>query len=51
VRDDPADLPAAINEAGTIDPAACRRHVEENFDLAVMTARYERVYAQAYDAA
>jgi glycosyltransferase involved in cell wall biosynthesis len=51
VRDDPADLPAAINEAGTIDPAACRRHVEENFDLAVMTAGYERVYAQAYDAA
>jgi glycosyltransferase involved in cell wall biosynthesis len=44
VRDDPADLPAAIDEAGRIDPAACRRHVEENFDIPVMTDGYERAY-------
>jgi glycosyltransferase involved in cell wall biosynthesis len=51
VRDDPADLPAAINEAGGIEPAACRRHVEEKFDVAVMTAGYERIYAEACGAA
>lgn len=45
VRDDPAGLPAAIEQAGQIDPAACRRHVEEHFDAAVMAAGYERVYA------
>ena len=47
VRDDPADLPAAINDAGRLDPAACRRHVEENFDIATMAAGYEWTYAQA----
>jgi glycosyltransferase involved in cell wall biosynthesis len=47
VRDDPADLPAAIGEAGRLDPAACRRRVEENFDIAAMATRYERAYAQA----
>jgi len=47
VRDDPADLPAAINEADNIDPAACRRHVEENFDVSAMAAGYEHIYAQA----
>jgi glycosyltransferase involved in cell wall biosynthesis len=47
VRDDPADLPAAIDQAGSIDPAACRRHVEENFAVSVMTTGYERAYARA----
>jgi hypothetical protein len=47
VRGNPADLPAAINEADSIDPAACRRHVEENFDVSVMAAGYEHIYAQA----
>ncbi|HYZ53817.1 MAG TPA: glycosyltransferase family 4 protein [Streptosporangiaceae bacterium] len=46
IRDDPADLPAAINEAGTIDAKACRRHVEENFDISIMATGYERTYAQ-----
>jgi glycosyltransferase involved in cell wall biosynthesis len=45
VRDDPADLPAAIGQASDIDSAACRRHVEQHFDVAVMAAGYERVYA------
>jgi glycosyltransferase involved in cell wall biosynthesis len=47
ILDDPADLPAAIRKAGDIDPAACRRHVEQNFDVAVMAEGYERVYANA----
>jgi glycosyltransferase involved in cell wall biosynthesis len=46
IRDDPADLPAAINDAGRIDPAACRRRVEENFDTAIMAAGYERTYLE-----
>jgi hypothetical protein len=45
VRDDPAGLPAAIGQAGDIESAACRRHVELHFDVAVMAAGYERVYA------
>jgi glycosyltransferase involved in cell wall biosynthesis len=44
VRDDPADLPAAISDAVGLDPAACRRHVEENFDLSIMADGYERIY-------
>jgi glycosyltransferase involved in cell wall biosynthesis len=47
VRDDPADLAAAIDKAGGIDPAACRRHVEEHFDAPIMAAGYECVYAAA----
>lgn len=39
-----ADLPAAIDAARTLDPRACRRHVEEYFDLSVMAAGYERIY-------
>jgi glycosyltransferase involved in cell wall biosynthesis len=44
VVDDPSELPAAIRDAKRLDPAACRRHVEENFDLEVMARGYERVY-------
>jgi glycosyltransferase involved in cell wall biosynthesis len=47
VRDDPADLPAAINDTGCLDLAACRRHVEERFDISGMAAGYERAYARA----
>ena len=47
VRDDPADLPAAIDEAGSLDPAACRRRAEECFDVSAMAAGYERAYARA----
>lgn len=46
VRDDPADLPDAISKAGDLDPAACRRHVEENFDISIMASGYERTYRQ-----
>jgi glycosyltransferase involved in cell wall biosynthesis len=44
VVQDAADLPRAIRSVSDIDPAACRRHVEERFDLDVMAAGYERVY-------
>jgi glycosyltransferase involved in cell wall biosynthesis len=46
VCDAPAELPAAINEAGRLDAADCRRHVARHFDVAVMAAGYERVYAE-----
>jgi glycosyltransferase involved in cell wall biosynthesis len=47
ILDDPADLPAAIRKAADLDPAACRRHVERNFDVTVMAEGYEHVYARA----
>jgi glycosyltransferase involved in cell wall biosynthesis len=45
IRDHPSELAAAINQAGEIDPAACRRHVEKHFDVSIMAAGYESVYA------
>jgi glycosyltransferase involved in cell wall biosynthesis len=50
VRDDPADLPAAINQTPGLDPAACRRHVEEHFDVSVMADGYERAYRELCEA-
>jgi len=44
VVDDPSELPEAIVDAKTLDPAACRRHVEQNFDLDLMARGYERIY-------
>jgi glycosyltransferase involved in cell wall biosynthesis len=46
IRTEPEELPAAINATGTIDPLACRHHVEERFDVSAMAAGYERVYAR-----
>jgi hypothetical protein len=47
ILEDPADLPAAIRKAADLDPAACRSHVEQNFDVTVMAEGYERLYAYA----
>jgi glycosyltransferase involved in cell wall biosynthesis len=47
IADGPADLAAAIREVDRLDPAACRRHAEQHFDVAIMAAGYERVYAAA----
>jgi glycosyltransferase involved in cell wall biosynthesis len=38
------ELPAAIQKAGRLRPAACRDHVVENFDLTVVAEGYENVY-------
>ena len=37
-------LAQAIQRAGDLDPAACRRDAETRFDLPVMAEGYERVY-------
>lgn len=47
ICDDPADLPAAIVRAKDLDPAACRHHVELNFNSAKMVVGYEQIYRQA----
>jgi glycosyltransferase involved in cell wall biosynthesis len=41
---EPAGLPAAINQAARLDPARCRAHVARNFSSARMVADYERLY-------
>jgi glycosyltransferase involved in cell wall biosynthesis len=42
--DDPARLPAAIDLARSLDPAACRAHVTARFGTELMAARYEDAY-------
>ncbi|WP_280181828.1 glycosyltransferase, partial [Nocardia farcinica] len=44
ICDDPAELPAAIAEVQTMDPAACRAHVVEHFDADTLGRGYEQVY-------
>jgi len=44
VRDDRAELPAAIERAAELDPEACRRRVAERFAVPVMADGYEAVY-------
>lgn len=44
IADDVDSLCSAVQRAGEIDPAECRRDAEERFDLPVMTAGYERIY-------
>jgi len=44
VVDDYDDFPAALRDAADLDPAACRRHVERNFNPSTMAAGYERAY-------
>lgn len=36
----------AVEKAGVIDPARCRRHVEDNFDVPVMAENYLRLYEE-----
>lgn len=47
---DPADLPAAIARARDLDPRACRRHVELNFNSAGMALGYEQIYRRVLSA-
>jgi len=44
VRSEADELPAAIEDVERLSPADCREHVERNFDIPVMTSRYEQVY-------
>jgi glycosyltransferase involved in cell wall biosynthesis len=46
IRMEPEELAAPIQAVETIDPLACRRHVEEHFDVSTMAAGYERAYAR-----
>jgi glycosyltransferase involved in cell wall biosynthesis len=47
IVDDVDEFPAAIAAAQRLDPAVCRKHVETNFTVEVMAARYEAVYHRA----
>jgi glycosyltransferase involved in cell wall biosynthesis len=42
-------LPSALHRVSELDPTACRRRVEKNFDVCVMAAGYEELYARAAD--
>lgn len=46
VVDHPEELAGALRRVGEIDRAACRRHVERRFDLAVTVEGYERVFRE-----
>ena len=46
ICDRPAELPAAIERAQTMDPAVCRRHVAAHFGVAEFGSGYERIYQQ-----
>ncbi|AWS46478.1 glycosyltransferase family 4 protein [Streptosporangium sp. 'caverna'] len=46
IRSDPAELPAAIEAIGRLDPLHCRAHVERCFDAEVMARGYEGIYRQ-----
>jgi glycosyltransferase involved in cell wall biosynthesis len=45
VADDFEAFVEAIDRVDAIDPATCRRVVEERFSIESMVAGYERVYA------
>ncbi|MEZ0074373.1 glycosyltransferase family 4 protein [Planotetraspora sp. GP83] len=51
VRDEPPELPSAIEAAGELDPAAARAHVARHFDVSVMVEGYERVYRKVISSA
>lgn len=44
ICDDPAELPAAIAEVRTMDPVACRLHVQAKFGADTLGRGYEQVY-------
>ncbi|MGI9103309.1 MAG: glycosyltransferase [Terriglobales bacterium] len=51
LTDTPEQMSVAIERAGTIDPAACRAHVEENFPATRMADDHERLYDRLTTAA
>jgi glycosyltransferase involved in cell wall biosynthesis len=44
IRDDAGELPALLHQLDVLDPEACRKRVEEEYDLPVMLGRYEQTY-------
>ena len=44
LTDTPAELPALIARAASLDSRACRRHVERSFSARRMAAGYARLY-------
>ena len=46
ICDDPSELPAAIAEVQTYDPALCRKHVVDNFSADTLGRGYEQVYRE-----
>jgi glycosyltransferase involved in cell wall biosynthesis len=44
ICDSPDELPQALAEATRIDPAACRKHVAEEFSARELARGYERAY-------
>ncbi|TLF64802.1 glycosyltransferase family 4 protein [Nocardia asteroides NBRC 15531] len=46
ICEEPDELPAAIAEVASFDPAACRAHVEANFGADTLGGGYEQVYRQ-----
>lgn len=47
IVDRPDELPAAIERAGALDRAACRRRARTAFDLPVMARGYVEIYRAA----
>jgi glycosyltransferase involved in cell wall biosynthesis len=45
VVDDPRGLVAAVQTVDVLDRRSCRMLAERHFDLAVMAAGYERIFA------
>ena len=50
ICDTPDELPAALAEVTRIDPAACRKHVAEEFSALELARGYERAYWTALTA-
>lgn len=44
ICEDPAELPSAIEEVGSMDPYACRAHVQAKFGSDTLGFGYEQVY-------
>lgn len=44
ICEQPAELPAAIERAASLDPHACRRHVAANFGVGQLGSGYELIY-------
>lgn len=51
ICDNPDELPAAMEKAQTLDPAACRRHMAAHFGVSQFGSGYEQIYRRVVNAA